>query len=612
MKNYFQEHKKQYEEQNNKVQQAKAKMDSTIQGPMFLFGGTKPPDFMTLLNQMPKRTVADKLITRYFNAYDPAVHILHPPHWYKESEKFWINPEASSPAWVGQMFTVFCLAMYSYHSLGDEPNEFRGKSLDMAAHYRTLAGQCLALADFTRPVNHMIETLVLYLHCEYSRARDTEIAVWVLVGIIVRLAMRMGYHRDPKYYSNITPFHGELRRRVWTFVRQSDLLFSFQVGLPSMIREGDCDTELPRNLFDDEFDENTEVIPASRPLSEPTPVSYMRAKATMSFAFGKVVERLHTTKNYTYDEIMELDQHLRNCLAEIPPHLRMKSIEDSSQDTAALIMQRFNLYMLYHKGQCVLHRKFLSKARENSRYAHSRRTCIDSSMDLLRIQEILHVESRPRQRLYGMKIFISSLNATDFLLAAMIVALDLCYSSESEANATADVDVWGSERRSDMVHALEVAQSIWKENMDHSMEAYKAYTVLKIMLNKMRSSRLQQGRGSSNPFAFLGAMVAGENGQNFGGNVEEKPEHSAAMTLGMLSSGGIGSNTGQFNGPGDATMGNVQAASELVPGFGLDQLQTAVGSSGPNPLSFFDGAILTGMDTSGGEANIDWVRVGFV
>ena len=597
-----------------KVQQAKARMDSTVQGPIFLFGGGKVPDFSEVRAQMPKRTVTDKLVTRYFNSYDPAVHILHPPTWYRVYEKFWENPEASSPAWLGQMFAILCLAMHSYHRMDDEPPEFRGKSLAMASHYRALTGQCLLLADFTKPVSHMIETMVLHLHCEYARTRDTEVGVWVLVGMIVRLAMRMGYHRDPKYYSNITPFQGELRRRVWTFVRQSDLLFSFQIGLPSMIRQGDCDTELPSNLFDDEFDEDTQVMPPSRPPSEPTPVSYMRAKGAMSFAFGRVVERLHLVTNCTYDEIMDLDQNMRQCLADLPPHLRMKSIDESASDPGALVMQRFNLSILYHKGQCVVHRKFLNKARENNRYAHSRRTCIDSSMELLSHQATLHYEARPGHRLHGMKVFISTLTAADFLLAAMIVALDLCYSTESDNPGTGsgDMYMWGSDRRSDMIRSLEVSLEIWKETQDQSIEAYKAAAILTVMLKKMQSARPQQGRGTQNALPFPGISNGDENNQVFGAApVEEKPEHSAAMTLGMLSSGGMGSNSAtQFNPAfpsttGDPNMSNMQTASGLLPSFGID----SNGFGAASPLNFFGGALLPGMDTSGGDANIDWVRI---
>ena len=611
VKIYFADHKKQYDDQLVKVTEAKARVDAAPQGPTFLFGGSKPPPYSELLAQMPKRSVTDKLVSRYFNSYDPAVHILHPPSWYRLYEKHWEDPQKSGPAWLGQMFAILCLSMHSYFRMDDEPPEFRGKSLALAANYRGLTGQCLLLADFTKPVNQMIETMVLHLHCEYARNRDAEVGVWVLVGMIVRLAMRMGYHRDPKYYPDITPFQGEIRRRVWTFVRQSDLLFSFQIGLPSMIRLGDCDTELPRNLYDDEFDEDTKVLPPSRPVSEPTPVSYMCAKASMAYVFGKAVERLHSLSNISYDEVMALDRDLRDARADLPPHLRLRSVEDSMMDPGALVMQRFNLSVLYHKGQCVLHRKFLTRARENNRFAHSRRTCVDSSMELLSHQSTLHFESRPGHRLHGMKVFISSLTAADFLLAAMIVALDLCYAAETDGGgqSSGDMYTWGLERRPDMIRAIEVSNNIWKETKDQSMEAYKASTVLTVILKKLQCSRNSAGiRPPQNPFPFPG-MGNGTDGQPFGAPAEEKPEHSAAMTLGMLSNGGMTPNSaalfnGAFpsNGGGNTSIGDMQP-SGLTPGYSTEQSANGIPSA-PSPLSFFSNGAF------GGDmppANLDWV-----
>ena len=594
-----------------KVQRSKTINDSAPQGPTFLFGGAKPPPYEELLSQLPKRTVCDRLVSRYFNSYDPAVHILHPPSWYRLYEKHWLNPDKTGPAWLGQLYAILCLAMHSYYRLDDEPPEYRGKSLGLAAHYRALTGQCLLLADFTKPVNHMIETMVLHLHCEYARSRDAEVGVWVLVGMIVRLAMRMGYHRDPKYYPMITPFQGEIRRRVWTFVRQSDLLFSFQIGLPSMLRPGDCDTELPRNLYDDEFDEDSKELPPSRPITEPTPVSYMCAKANMSFAFGKVVEKLHSVSTTSYDEIMVLDQELRDARAELPPHLRQRTIEESLIDPGALVMQRFNLSILYHKGQCVLHRKFLARARENNRYAHSRRTCVDSSMELLSHQATLHYESRPGHRLHGMKVFISSLTAADFLLAAMIVSLDLCYGVEAEdaGQSSADMFTWGSERRGDMIQALEVSREIWTETKDQSIEAYKACEVLTVMLSKLKS-RPQPGQGAANPFPFPPMSNGVVNGQSYPAPPEEKPEHSAAMTLGMLSSGGVSTGsgglfTGAFPQSGNANTGmNDVQPSGLTPAYSMEQATNGI-QLAPSPLSFF-GNGASNMEMS--PTNLDWVR----
>lgn len=72
VKNFFAEHQKQWEDQMRKVQESK-KREGSIQGPTFLFGGAKTPEYPELLNSLPKRSVTDKLVARYFNSYDPAI-----------------------------------------------------------------------------------------------------------------------------------------------------------------------------------------------------------------------------------------------------------------------------------------------------------------------------------------------------------------------------------------------------------------------------------------------------------------------------------------------------------------------------------------------------------
>ncbi|KAI4144698.1 MAG: hypothetical protein L6R39_004068, partial [Caloplaca ligustica] len=501
--------------------------------------------------------------------------------------------------------------------MGDEPAEYRGKSLILANKYRSLTAQCLLRADFLKPVSHTIETLTLHLHGEFARNRDAEVGVWVLVGIIVRLAMRMGYHRDSKLFPNVTPFQGEMRRRLWTFVRQSDLLFSFQLGLPSMIRLGDCDTALPGNYYDDDLFEEIKALPPSRPITEPTPMSYMIAKASLSFCFGKVVESLHAVRSCTYEDIMQLDQNLREARAELPPHLRLKSVEDSALDPGAIIMQRFFLAILYHKGQCVLHRKFLARARENTKYAHSRRTCVDSSMELLNHQATLHYESRPGHRLHNVRVLLSSLTSHDFLLAAMIISLDLWYGAEAEqvvggngrVNST-DIYTWGLERREEMIRTLEVSNEIWKETRDQSMESYKASEILTIIITKMKD-RVRPGDGpggsrqAREPFPFPSMSNGNTNSPypNPAGPMEDKPEHSAAMTLGMLSSGGLTGSTAPTanmfgNGyPNPGTAGEMQN----LPAYSMEGSANGIPSV-PSPFSFMTGGAQGG-DISN---NIDW------
>ncbi|MCJ1313605.1 hypothetical protein MMC25_007284 [Agyrium rufum] len=655
VRNYWAEHKKQYDDQFNRVQEIK-KSNGFAQGPAFIFGGRSVPSHAELLKAVPRREAMDKIVARYFNDYDPTIHILHPPSWRRQYEEYWKDPSKTSVVWLGQLFAIASLTMDSYHRDGDEPFEYQGRTLKLAADYRALTAQCLLRADFTRPINHMIETLILHLYCEYSRTREAEVGVWVMIGIVVRLAMRMGYHRDPKYYPNLTPFQGEMRRRSWTFVRQADCLFSFQMGLPSMLRLGDTDTEFPRNIYDEEFDEQSVELPASRPPNSPTPVSFMIAKARISFAFGSIVERLHAIKPPQYEEIIALDQELRQSFHEAPPHLKPRSMDVSSLDPVASIMQRFNLSVLYHKGQCVLHRKYLSRARENSRYEASRRTCVDSSMELLRIQVTLHSESRPGRRLHCMKWYISSLTSHDFLLAATLVCLDLWYSARAEILGRDPYESfhWSEEQRSEMMHALEISQDIWNELRDQSMEAFKASRILEVMIqtiNNMRAhaASLRQSNSYGGPGGFMGSpdsqgqslqsqpqqsqsspmngvkapITQSPNtpGSAFGQNeFGEKPEHSAALTLGLLSSGGLTPNTmSMFAGesgsgaavpggfpmtPGPGGAGNdVQPPLRgMTPNFQLDPSLMGY-TSAPSPFSLLTKAN-NGLDMN--TANLDW------
>ena len=435
--------------------------------------------------------------------------------------------------------------------------------MQLANTYRNRTIECLALGDFCRPVSPMIETMILHLQGEHRRT--AEVGSWVTGGLIVRLAMKMGYHRDPSGFPNVTPYQGEVRRRVWTFVRMVDILLSFQMSLPNMVRSKDCDTKLPSNLYDEEIDEAATHLPPSRPIAEPTPASYMIAKGRIAFVFGDIVELTGSLRPCSYDDVTKLDEQLREARAAIPLHLRRRPMEASRMDPANLIIQRYSLELLYHKSQCVLHKRFLARARTHPRYAHSRRTCMDSSLEILHHQAVLHRETFSQGRLRSVKWFMVSLTSHDFLLAAMIVALDLHHSFEAEASGQGSNDVftWGLERHAEMILALETSNSIWKELRDQSLEAYKANEVLTVMLEKLKHTRPSRGTLSATvpllfPFANgdakVGTTTAASAEGGLGASVdptvgqvqaftqgEIKPEHSAAMTLELLSSGGVNS-----------------------------------------------------------------------
>ena len=125
MKNYFAQHKKDLDSNYEKVKQSRP--SATLDGPTFLFGSNVKATDTELRAEVPSKSAVDRLVTRYFNSYDPAVHIIHSPTFHKDLQDHWQNPNKTSIVWLGLLYSIMCLAMQSYHKIGDEPPEWTGK-----------------------------------------------------------------------------------------------------------------------------------------------------------------------------------------------------------------------------------------------------------------------------------------------------------------------------------------------------------------------------------------------------------------------------------------------------------------------------------------------------
>jgi hypothetical protein len=590
VRNFFLNHKREIDAQWTKVSEAVP----VRTGPAFLFNAHMPASDAELRAALPPRSKIEKLVSRFFNSLDPAVQVLHYKTFHDRMNAYFVDPKSQSTAWVGLLYATITLAMQSYSKVGDEPPEWKGRTREMAAEFRLRTVQALVACDYTKPNMYTIETLVLYVHGEYSNRMEVDMGLWLVIGMIVRLAMRMGYHRDAEQFNNLTPYQAEMRRRVWLFVRQCDILFSSQLALPNMVKPWDCDTQFPRNLFDDEFTIESKELPPARPDNEATPMSYILSKARLAYMLGDIIEDTQAINGrpVTYDDIMQKDQKLRDVQASIPPHLQLKPLSDSVLDPSSLLMQRYYLDILYQKSLCVLHRRYISRAPSNPRYAHSRRTAVEASMQLLSIQELLHRECEPGGRLNQMMWFVTSLHKSDFLLGAMIVCLDLNYDATA---AQYDRFFWTPEQRANMLRALETGLAIWERDAGVSMEAFKAAKILRIMLEKLRSQRdALPPQSTADAFALFD---------------EEQQEHSAAMTLGMLSSGGLPPNTAaMFAGVGVGPMTTTPGRVDTAMGEGGGYVDgTAVNGGGPaSPFSQIFGAGAAASITDLPE-NLDWV-----
>ena len=68
----------------------------------------------------------------------------------------------------------------------------------------------------------------------------------------------------------MSPFTQEMRRRIWSTIQNYDVQAAFDFCLPTIHATLNSDAEAPRNIDDEEFDEDTEELPPSKPSSEYT------------------------------------------------------------------------------------------------------------------------------------------------------------------------------------------------------------------------------------------------------------------------------------------------------------------------------------------------------
>ena len=427
-------------------------------------------------------------------------------------EQFWENPFGTPVMWLGLLYTMMCLATQFQQLSGDEPGEhpkpFRSPQDPhcLVQAYQEKVVQCLILGKYTKSVSYTIETLILYFTIEHFQCKDTQIGPWIILGIIVRIAMRLGYHRDASHFPRISPFHAEMRRRAWAMIVQLDLITSSQIGLPRMVQEWQSDTAEPHNLLDDDFDEDMVNLPTPRPNTDLTPIVYVVTKNRLMSVFGMISDLTTSTQPSLYTEVMRLDRILHEARSAIPPGLQLRPMTKSITDHPDVVMRRIYLALIFHKAQCVLHGKYLVSARSNSQYIYSRQSCIEAALKILEHQSTLHQETQPGGQLHRDRWKVSSLVNHDFLLAVTILCLDLDHDiAETSLSQLSErtVDIW---RRDTITCALRESYRIWLQSSGSSREAQKAAEALKIVLEKVGGtgiSRLADNGEMSSKFSVM-------------------------------------------------------------------------------------------------------------
>lgn len=366
--------------------------------------------------------------------------------------------------WLGLLFSILGITMLAYYQHG-EPPEYEGISGSLFQLYRMRTAQCLLSSDISKCLPYTVETLRFNATAELNRKDDNRRGLWIMTGVVVRAAINMGYHLDPSNSSGFSVLQAEYRRRTWLSVISMEDVACILGGFPRMGSAIQSNTKEPCNLHDWELSEGTTILPPSRPLTEPTPTTYLIVKGRLFCALGRVADINSAPGPVSYETVLEVDRIVHDAYRTIPPHMKLAStIDRNGGANPASHYSNLGLLCMYHRGMCILHRKFLARGRVEGRFKTSRDRCISSALALLDFQLSLRPSYYRTSQIRQM-----------LTLAAMVLLLELELRRRApELEAVPDNGL--------LLQALEQSRGRWAEAMGACDEARKAHEFLKGML----------------------------------------------------------------------------------------------------------------------------------
>ncbi|KAI1762643.1 hypothetical protein GGR53DRAFT_500615 [Hypoxylon sp. FL1150] len=321
-------------------------------------------------SNIPPREVADLLIDAYFRTTESIFRILHIPSFRKDYENFWLSPDLVDVSFLIQLQLVMAIGSTIY----DEYFSMR-----KSATQWVYEAQCWLISPNQKSRLTLSGLQVMLLVCLAQEAVAVgQDLVWMSVGQLMRTAIFMGLHRDPKKLPKMTQLRSELRRRIWNTILEIALQTSVDAGGPPLIAFEDFDTCAPANCDDDELTED-DAPATSNPPEKFTDMSVALALRT-SFAARLAIARAlnEISTQHTYDNIIKLHRHLSTAYKLLSQTLQRFTFTER-QPTA---FQRRLVDFLVRRYFLALHLPYFRPAMSEPTYAFSRKTVVETSAKL--------------------------------------------------------------------------------------------------------------------------------------------------------------------------------------------------------------------------------------
>ncbi|KXG51511.1 Transcription factor [Penicillium griseofulvum] len=320
----------------------------------------------------PSRELADTMVDLYCTSFESVYRIIHVPSFRSEYQRYWDNPESATASQCLKILLVISIGS-SIHDHGNATTGLRQKVQQWVhAAQAWLSGPLEK--DRLDIGGLQVYCLVILARQIFSIGGDL---VWVSMGSVIRMAMQIGLHHDPKHLPAMSLLQAELRRRLWATVLEMAIQSSLDSAMPPIISLDHFDTEAPSNYNDDEIDESTiELVP--HPRSTYTTSSIQLILLDSMPTRLRILELLSGLKtDLSYQDALSLSSEVTESYCAY----RKFSQENVNSGMSAFHRNLVDYFV--RRFLIPLHCIFASKAQANPLFYYSLKVSLDVAMAII-------------------------------------------------------------------------------------------------------------------------------------------------------------------------------------------------------------------------------------
>lgn len=331
---------------------------------------------------IPPREAVDTLMKCYLDTFEYTHRILHVPTFKESFARFWTVPLQDNEPFYAKLLLV--MAIGSFHGDAADiqlardmaPQGLISTWLHAAQHWLDFAMMDSKIS-FDAVQVHALLLLARQVNSEHANL------IWISSGSLVRTALVMGLNRDPDSFSSMTPYHAEMRRRLWATIVEIDLQSSLDAGKPLAISFDDCNCRSPSNLDDEDISETDTILATPKPAHIFTRTSFQVAMHTSLDARIEIVRLANSCHfDIPYQKVLTAAAPMARASQNSPLSLRPgrmtgPQVSNSVDFPAAVFDLIVRRYLL------ALHRPVSVMGAYEPTYHLSRITCFDSSLKIL-------------------------------------------------------------------------------------------------------------------------------------------------------------------------------------------------------------------------------------